>query len=41
MEAVAAGNLHQHIDMTGPDDVLGKSVNNMVQSLRNIAAKWR
>lgn len=37
MRAVTEGDLSRQIDVTGPDDVLGKSLNDMVQSLRNIA----
>jgi signal transduction histidine kinase/DNA-binding response OmpR family regulator len=37
MRAVTEGDLSHQIDVTGPEDVLGKSLNDMVQSLRNIA----
>ncbi len=37
MRAVTEGDLSRQIEVTGPEDVLGKSLNDMVQSLRNIA----
>ncbi|MDP2341723.1 MAG: response regulator [Deltaproteobacteria bacterium] len=37
MRAVTEGDLSREIDVTGPEDVLGKSLNEMVQSLRKIA----
>ena len=37
MRAVTEGDLSRQIEVTGPEDILGKSVNDMVQSLRNIA----
>lgn len=37
MRAVTEGDLGHQIDVTGPEDVLGTSLNDMVRSLRNIA----
>ncbi len=37
MRAVTEGDLSRHLGVTGPDDVLGESLNDMVQSLRKIA----
>ena len=37
MRAVTEGDLSCQVDVTGPQDVLGKSLNDMVQSLQSIA----
>lgn len=37
MRAVTEGDLSRQIDVTGPEDVLGASLNDMVRSLRDIA----
>ncbi|MGO9432292.1 response regulator [Rhodoblastus sp.] len=37
MRAVTQGDLGRQIEVTGPEDVLGTSLNDMVRSLRNIA----
>ena len=37
MRAVTEGDLDRHIDLAGPSDILGMSLNDMVRSLREVA----